>query len=381
MRILHVITDLKDGGAEAVLFRLISMDSSNQHCVICLGDGGKYQFLLEDMDIPVIALDIKGGLKAITRFMNLSSVLKSFKPNVIQGWMYHGNLVASFLGWTKKNISVAWGIHHTNLVVGVDPLLTHYISKVLAFISVYFKNAVDAIICCGDKSKIIHSSYGYNNLKLNVIKNGYDTSHFKIDVSAGSLLRKKLGISDETFLIGSVGRFAPQKDHKNLITALGRFKSKFETFHVLLVGKDCDEKNEELKKLISANSLERYVSLLGPRNDIVHVMNALDVHVTSSAFGEAFPNVICEAMSCGTVCVTTDVGDAGEIVKGSGRVVPPSDSKALADAIEDFYLIRKSSANEWEDLSKVASYKINHNFSLEIMIEQYNLIWHNLVGK
>jgi len=190
-----------------------------------------------------------------------------------------------------------------------------------------------------------------------------------------------LGISDETFLIGSVGRFAPQKDHKNLITALGRFKSKFETFHVLLVGKDCDEKNEELKKLISANSLERYVSLLGPRNDIVHVMNALDVHVTSSAFGEAFPNVICEAMSCGTVCVTTDVGDAGEIVKGSGRVVPPSDSKALADAIEDFYLIRKSSANEWEDLSKVASYKINHNFSLEIMIEQYNLIWHNLVGK
>lgn len=157
----------------------------------------------------------------------------------------------------------------------------------------------------------------------------------------------ELGVSDETFLIGTVGRFAPQKDHFNLVRALKLLQEKCEGFHAVFVGHGCDQNNLELVNFISDLGLNNYISLVGQRADIVNVMNGIDVHVTSSAFGEAFPNVICEAMACGTVCVTTDVGDAGEIVGSSGFVVPPTDSVSLSHAISESYSTMHNSSKDW----------------------------------
>lgn len=189
MRILHVITDLKDGGAEAVLFRLISHDIANQHYVICLGDGGKYLLLLEKIDVPVAVIDINSGVQGIARFYKLRTILKNFAPDLIQGWMYHGNIAATILRFMGRPIPVFWGIHHTNLVVGVDPLLTRLISRCLAFLSSTIPKSVNKIICCGEKSKLVHQSYGYADNKLMVIQNGYDTTHFEIKEVARVLFR------------------------------------------------------------------------------------------------------------------------------------------------------------------------------------------------
>jgi glycosyltransferase involved in cell wall biosynthesis len=66
------------------------------------------------------------------------------------------------------------------------------------------------------------------------------------------------------------------------------------------------------------------------------VYTALDILVSSSSYGEGFPNVVGEAMACGTPCVVTDVGDSAMIVGNLGRVVPAGDSESLAHEVVTF---------------------------------------------
>ena len=91
------------------------------------------------------------------------------------------------------------------------------------------------------------------------------------------------------------------------------------------------------------------------------VYNALDLLCLSSAYGEGFPNVLGEAMSCGVPCVTTDAGDAALVVGDTGLVAPRGDAPALAEA-----LLRQLARLEHEpaDLSASCRERIGANFSL-----------------
>lgn len=141
-------------------------------------------------------------------------------------------------------------------------------------------------------------------------------------------LRTQWNISQNIPLIGMVARFDPQKDHRTLIKSLSFLKRSQKMFHCILVGSEMDVTNSDLLAWIKAEDVEENITLLGRRNDIPSVMNALDIHVLSS-IGEAFPNVLAEAMACGTPCVTTDVGDAALIVGDTGWIVMPANALLL----------------------------------------------------
>lgn len=101
----------------------------------------------------------------------------------------------------------------------------------------------------------------------------------------------------------------------------------------VFVGWKMSSDNHELAARLKALDLDAHVILLGERRDVRKVMTAFDVAVSSSAWGEGFPNVVGEAMAAGVPCVVTDVGDSAIVVGTFGRVVPPADSGALADAM------------------------------------------------
>jgi len=216
---------------------------------------------------------------------------------------------------------------------------------------------------------------GYDSKKIAVIPNGYDTNQIQPDEKAGMLLRKSWGIEPNQVLLGMVGRWDPQKDHANLIAALSQLDSrKVQDWRCVLVGPDMTNANAALVALLDQRNLHDRFLLLGPSSDIPAVMNAFDLHVLSSAYGEAFPNVVAEAMACGTPCVVTDVGDAGLIVGPTGWVVPHSDSCALAGAVQEA-IVEMTNTAKWEKRKAVCRLRICEKFSLERMLISYRKVW------
>ena len=97
MKIIHVITGLNNGGAEAILYRLCKYDKSNKHTVVSMMDSGKYGELLRNENIDVYTLNMSAGKLTFNGIINLYKIIKKFKPNVVQTWMYHANLLGGIV--------------------------------------------------------------------------------------------------------------------------------------------------------------------------------------------------------------------------------------------------------------------------------------------
>lgn len=370
MSIVHIITGLNDGGAEAVLYRLCMHDTAHKHCVISLMDGGKYGPLLQQAGVKVYRLHMPQGRVTMLGLWRLWVLLRALKPHVVQTWMYHADLIGGVVAKLAGVSVVCWSIRHSNLTPGTVKESTILIAKICARLSGIIPTY---IVSCSAQAARVHQKLGYCANKFSVIANGYDLKKYNPDSEARVVLRQALGIADNIALLGMVARFDPQKDHANLIAALSILKKQNANFCCVLVGTHMDSTNSVLLELLRRFDVMDEVHLLGRRNDIPFIMSALDVHVLSS-LGEAFPNVLAEAMACATPCVTTDVGDAALIVGETGWVVLAQNSEALAFALSES-LIALADTPGWSIKKQQARDRIVENFSLDKMVRGYQKLW------
>lgn len=371
MKVLHVITGLNDGGAEAVLYRLITKSSEHIHIVVSLMDMGKYGPLLEDLGVRVVCLGMNPGKPSIRRFWKLIRLIRAEAPDAVQTWMYHSDLFGGLAARMAGVRKIFWGIHHSTLEKGKAKRTTIAIAKVLALLS---RIVPERIVCCAKKALEVHSDIGYSRSKLLVIPNGYDLSKFMVDEPSGSELRTSLCVGPETFLLGKVGRYDPFKDHDNLLSALYELQLSGVDFKCLLVGRGLTGENRELVARVNELGLTDKVILAGQRTDIPAVMNALDLHVLSSS-SEGFPNVLAEAMACGTPAVSTDVGDADEIVGDPALLCPPRNSKALSELMLAMHAEWLEQPDDWAERRSRCVAHIKKNFSIERMVTAYEQCW------
>lgn len=371
MTVFHIITGLNDGGAEAVLFRLCLHDKKNHHIVISMMDEGKYGLLLKKAGNDVHCLYMQQGRVSFSGLRKLFALLRTHKPDVVQTWMYHADLIGGVVAKFAGIQNICWGVRHSNLEPGKVKNVTSLIARICGVLSLFIPRK---IVCCAHQAAAAHARFGYVKNKMTIIGNGYDLDHFIPNTADRDQLRAEWGGTESMPVLGMVGRFDPQKDHKNLIDALALLKQSGSDFRCILVGKGMSVDNHELSRWINDHNLNDRLLLLGQRNDIPSVMNALDIHVLSS-LGEAFPNVVAEAMACETPCVTTDVGDAALIVGDTGWVVSPINSQALAQAISTAIEERQNNPKEWLLRKQAARRRIVENFSLETMVEKYHQVW------
>jgi len=372
MKITHIITGLRDGGAEAMLYRICANDSVDEHRVISLTDQGKYGSMLAALGVEVECLALTDVRNLLTAPIRLWGLLRRHRPDLVQTWMYHSDLIGGLVARLAGISAICWGIHNTTLMAGKSKFSTRMIVRLCSWLSGLIPARV---ICCAGKSAEIHRELGYAADKLIVIPNGYDLSLFRPDRDSGLALRREWQIPDDSLLFGMVGRYDPQKDHGNLLAALAEFKNAYSgRFSCVLVGTGLSDTNQVLCGDLIRLGLKEEIILLGQRNDIPAVMNALDIHVLSSAYGEAFPNVLAEAMACGTPCVTTDLGDSAQIVSDLGWVVPARDSQALAHAL--FVAANTRQHNEsWQKRCASCYERIAENFTIERAVDTYRQVW------
>lgn len=370
MKVLHIISGLADGGAEAILFQLCSTDTGNQHSVISLGGRGKYSELLERAGVGVEHLGMSGSRISLANTRALYRAIRNYRPDVVQTWMYHADLLGAVIARAAWRAPVCWGVHNSALVPGQSKRATILISKINAILSYALPTK---IIYCAEKARNVHEELGYSRRRARVIYNGYDLNHFKPNNTWRSKFRAEFGFKPDDFVIGMVARFDPMKDHKNFCSAVQQVIESGIDVKVVMVGSGVTQENHELARILTSSNLNGRVSLLGPRSDINVLMCAFDVCILSSV-KEAFPNVIAEAMACGTPCISTNVGDAAVIVGDTGWVVAAGDPSALREAIiaskREFF-----NPEAWHMRQRAARQRIEQKFSLEKMVSAYNLAW------
>lgn len=370
-KVLHIITGLNDGGAEGVLTRLCLNSQQAKHVVISLMDEGKYGAQLSKGGVPVHCLGMNTGRPSIFKFFKLIRLIRAEQPDLVQTWMYH----ADFLGGLAARLAgvkrVFWGVRRSTLEKDKASRLTLLIARLCAHLSRFVPQN---IICCAKEALEVHATLGYQRSKMLVISNGYDLSCFKPNSAAGQQVRSELGLGARQFLSGMVGRYDPVKDHGNLLGALALVKKEGFEVNCILVGRGLTTDNSALLDEINAFGLQDNITLAGPRTDIPAVMNALDLHILASS-SEGFPNVLAEAMACGTPCVSTDVGDAREILEDGDCLCPPRDSKALAGRIIKMYQESRDDPRAWQARSIAVNQKVSAKYSLPNMVAAYEACW------
>lgn len=373
MKVLHVISGLNNGGAEAVLCRLVTVgqQGGDHHHVVSLMDRGIYADRLEQAGVVVSTLEMPRGRVTLSGLISLYQLIKQVQPDVVQTWMYHADLIGGIVARMAGVKAIVWGVHHANFDTDKNSRITLLIAKICSRLS----NIVPTkIVSCSVMASQLHKNIGYCLNKFVIIPNGYPLDKFKSDTQDRLAIRDELQLASNVFVLGMVARFDPQKDHQNLIKALGQIKQTGQQFICLLIGVGMDEHNAPLMAELSSAGVMQHVKLLGPRNDIPAVMNALDVHVLSS-LGEAFPNVLAEAMACGTPCVSTNVGDAALIVGNHGWVVPTRNPAALAEGLIQAKSLFENNRQEWQELQLACRAHITKNFELNQMCERYKNTW------
>jgi glycosyltransferase involved in cell wall biosynthesis len=365
IKILHLITGLDTGGAEVSLQRLTgAMDHTRfENVAVSLTNHGPLSKKICDQGIRVKAIRMSRSLPSPAALWRLYRLLCAERPDVLQTWLYHSDLVGLLMGRAARVPAIAWNIRCSYMGIEYQRGIKGILVRTLARLSKY----PDVVVANSHAGREEHVARGYTPRRWAVLENGFDLTVFKSDDNAPAQLRRELGLDNQTILIGLVARYDPLKDHQGFLIAAAELLKIETSVHFVLAGGGVDDSNSTLGTLIKKLGIGDRVHLMGRRDDVPKINAGLDI-ATCCSRGEGFPNIVGEAMACAVPCVVTEVGDAARIVGDTGIVVPPGDPQALA---QGWHKMIEMGAEERAALGRRAKTRIEINYALSQCIDRY----------
>lgn len=374
LRVAFVITGLATGGAEVMLERLLCAFSPGiVPLVISLSTLGEVGPRLQARGIDVVALGMRPGVPSPLAIWRLSRLLRAFRADAVHTWMYHADLVGGVAARLAGIRAVMWGIRQSNIDPALNKRSTLWVMKLCAWASSWLPAR---IACVANRARAVHVAAGYSAARCVVIPNGFDLGRFRADVHARDSVRIELGLDLDAPLVGMIGRFDPQKNHRGFVEALALLRARVPGVRAVLAGSGVDGSNEVLLRWMDEAGVRDVCHLLGRRDDMPRLMAALDVLLLPS-LGEAFPNVVGEAMACGVPCAVTNVGDAAEMVGELGRVVGSGDMPALAAAAAELLTLPAARRGAMADALQA---DVRRRYEIGAVAERYEREYRTLVA-
>lgn len=276
-------TGLSVGGAERALHSLIKNGLQNEFTIeiLSLTDLGHYGDKFKSIGIEVHCLYLRNPFKFLISFYKLLYLSWKFKPDIVQGWMYHGNifsfLVTLFLFFKPK---LFWGIRQSLYNINKEKFFTRIIIGLSSWLSPF----VHTIIYNSKKSQIQHEIFGFSKSNGRYIPNGFDFSIWKKDLFLKNILRQELKIPSNSFVVGYVGRYHPMKNIELLLDSMVQILNQNSSVYLVVVGKNTDCSNLSIKHYYDNMPSNQFLSF-GEIDDVQKLIHCIDLLCVTSSWG------------------------------------------------------------------------------------------------
>ncbi len=382
MRVLHAINCLSVGGAERQLLQLAAAQrrAGDEVRIVTLLDKDALGSEAEAAGVPVRALGVRTAPGVLLAIRRLRRWIDDFQPEVVQSWLYYANLAAT-LAARRRGGALRWPLAWNLRQTLPDLAGERFAMRRAIRLGARWSDRVGALVYNAASSRDQHRAIGYRNRIEEVIPNGFEVDRFRSGDEARRGARAALELPAEALVVAHAARWHPMKDHAGFLRAAAVLMESRRDLVVVMLGRDVTAarlapeiaSNAALRAAQESNRLR----FPGERLDLQSLYPAFDLVVSSSAWGEAFPNVVAEAMASGVGVIATDVGESRALVAEASRVVPPSRPDLLAAA-----------AARWLDLGPEARRavvaadraRVADRFAVEGVLERYRALWRRMIA-
>ncbi len=356
-RILLFIDSLESGGAQRQLVGLAVLlkDKGYDVKLVYYYPFSFYKLYLDEHGIANEC--VKGGANKRMRLFKIYHIVRQYNPDTIISYLNGPNILACMLKVARLKCRLIVSERNTTQKLGLRERLKFLLMQ-----------KADVIVTNSFSQKtFIEKHYPYLLTKVKVITNFVDTDSFTPRPIVE--LNKEMSACR----VVCIGRVTAQKNVMLFLDALHQLKEKSYSFHVDWFGQmgnkayyaQCIKKVETLK-------LEDVISFNEPTENLIREYQKADVFCLPSIY-EGFPNVLCEAMSCGLPVLCSNVCDNPMIVRGNdnGLLFNPND---IHDIVSKFEMFFKLSSEEKRHMGEKSRLYAVNDFSKNSFLEKYEQI-------
>jgi glycosyltransferase involved in cell wall biosynthesis len=369
IRVLHVITSLERGGAENHLLALLGHADRQAFAfeTAVVSGEGELVALLRDAGTPVHLLRARGRVDPLA-LGRLVDLVRHGDYDIVHSHLFRADIYAG--------LAVArLGERRPYLVSTRHNDDRFFLNPFVGIVHYALSARQDLIIAISDHIARFTVARGVRDpARVRRVYHGLDTPDMRELERDAWRIRCELGIGADDFLVGNVGRLAPQKGQRHLIEAMPFLLERVPQAHAVIAGGG--DLEDYLRDLAREVGVAERVHVLGPRRDVPALMHALNVFAMPSIW-EGFGLVLLEAMAAGVPIVASRVATIPEVVVdgATGLLVPAGDEVALAEALARL-------ANDppaAQRMGEAGRQRLRRHFSIDKMVGDTELLYRELL--